>query len=191
MRPMKTNPFCELSRAARLVAGAGLACLMLGVAEAAQPAVRTDANGVVVRPALKRADRDFFEKAAKAGMEEVQISRVAAQRSSNPNVKQLAQMIIADHEGANQELASLAANKNVALPAKDEAPTDKWAKHKADDFDRDYLDKMVNAHEDAVKLFDRQARNGEDPEAVAFARQYLPALQHHLQQALDLKKALK
>jgi putative membrane protein len=152
---------------------------------------RTDDRVVVTKPAIKRADRDFFEKAAKASMEEVQISRVAAERSSNPDVKRLAQMIIDDHQGANEELASLAANKGVALPAKDTAFEDKWTKHKASDFDRDYLDKMVNAHEDAVKLFEREAKNGDDAEAVAFARKHLAALQHHLQQAVDLKRLLK
>jgi putative membrane protein len=188
---MNSNPCFSVVRTARLLAGAGAAVFLLGVSHAAQPVVRTEDNVVVARPALKRADRDFMEKAAKAGMEEVEISRVAAARTSNPNVKELAQMIVADHEGANEELATLAAAKNVSLPAKDAAFAEKWSKHKASDFDRDYLDKMVNAHEDAVKLFDRQARNGDDPEAVAFARKHLPALQHHLQQALDLKKALK
>lgn len=189
---MNSNPCLRFSRAARCFAGAAAAFVVLGAAHAAQPAVRTDEHGVVVtKPAIKRADRDFFEKAAKASMEEVQISRVAATRTSNPHVKELAQMIVADHEGANEELAALAAAKNVVLPAKDAGPTERWTKHKADDFDRDYLDKMVNAHEDAVKLFDRQARNGEDLEAVAFARKHLPVMQRHLQHALDLKKALK
>ncbi len=167
-----------------------LAAAVTAGSYAAQPAVRTE-NGVVVKPAIKRADRDFLEKAAKAGMEEVEISRVAAARTTNPDVKRLAQMIVADHEGANDELATLAAAKAVALPAKDVAPQNSWAKHKADSFDRDYLDKMVNAHEDAVKLFDRQAKNGEDTDTVAFARKHLASLQHHLQQAIDLKRLLK
>jgi putative membrane protein len=183
---MKTTPLFR-----RLVSCCAVCACALPWASAAQPTVRSDEPAVTARPALKRSDRDFLEKAAKAGMEEVQISQVAAERSSNPNVKQLAQTIIADHESANQELTALAATKNVALPAKDATPADKWTKHKADDFDRDYLEKMINAHEDNVKLFDRQARNGDDPEAVAFARKHLPDLQHHLQQALDLKKALK
>jgi putative membrane protein len=175
----------------RQVAGALFATAIVATTFAAQPAVRTEERVVITKPAIKRADRDFMEKAAKAGMEEVQISRVAAERTTNPDVKRLAQMIVADHTDANEELAALAAAKGVALPAKDHVFEEKWAKHKAADFDRDYLDKMVNAHEDAVKLFEREAKNGEDAEAVAFARKRLTGLQHHLQQAIDLKRVLK
>jgi putative membrane protein len=191
MGAMNTTPSHRPASRIRLIASALAAGAIVATTFAAQPAVRTEERVVITKPAIKRADKDFMEKAAKAGMEEVQISRVAAERTTNPDVKRLAQMIVAGHADANEELAALAAAKGVALPAKDNVFEDKWAKHKASDFDRDYLDKMVNAHEDAVKLFERQAKNGEDPEAVAFARKHLASLQHHLQQAIDLKRALK
>jgi putative membrane protein len=191
---MNTNPSNRSANCFRVAACAAIAFFGVQLATAQAPVVRDDrtvTTRTTTKPALKRADKDFFEKAAKAGMEEVEISRVAAQRSTNPEVKRLADMIIADHQAANDELATLAAACGVALPAKDIAPENKWAKHDAGSFDKDYLDKMVNAHEDAVKLFDREARNGDDAEAVAFARKHLPAMQHHLQAALDLKRALK
>src|SRR5439155_14015108 len=106
----------------------------------------------VVEPArpMKKMDRDFFEKAAKAGMSEVAISRVAATRTSNPEVRRLAQMMIEDHEKAGEELATLAANCGVPLPAKD-TRSEKWEKHDAKSFDKDYLAKMVSDHEEVVK----------------------------------------
>jgi putative membrane protein len=50
---------------------------------------------------------------------------------------------------------------------------------------------MVSDHEDAVKLFQKQANEGKDDETVMFARKVLPKLEHHLQIANDLKKTLK
>jgi putative membrane protein len=138
---------------------------------------------------LKRVDRDFYEKAAKASMSEVEISRVALARTSNPEVKRFAQMMIDDHESTADELGRLASGKGVSLPAKEMAT--KWEKHDAKSFDRDYINKMVSDHENVVKLFEKQAKDGHDPEAVAFARKHLATLQHHLQQATDLKRALK
>lgn len=171
-----------------LALAAGLSCAGLGLAQTTTVTTTRE-----VRPGsveLKHVDRDFFEKAAKASMSEVEISRVAAMRSTNPDVKQFAQMMIADHGGASDELALVASSKGVSLPAKDMHPN-RWEKHDAKDFDKDYINKMVSDHEDVVKLFEKQAKDGNDPEAVAFARKYLPKLQHHLQAATDLKRMLK
>jgi putative membrane protein len=145
----------------------------------------------VVEPArpAKKIDRDFFDKAAKASMSEVAISRVAAARTSNPEVRRFAQMMIEDHERASEELGSLAAGRGFSLPAKDPHP-DRWEKRDAKNFDKEYMDKMVADHEDVVKLFEKQAKDGHDADAVAFARKHLPKMQEHLQHALDLKRAL-
>jgi putative membrane protein len=177
---------------------AGVAAVFLAAAaQAATPRTTTpDTPAPVVRdrtvqtdPALKRADRTFIEKAAKSGLEEVEISRIAADRTSNPDVKRFAQMIIADHESAHEELGALASMKGVNLPAKENA--ERWAKRDAKNFDREYIDKMVADHDDAVKLFEKHAKDGNDVETVAFARKHLPKLQSHLQQASDLKRMLK
>ena len=61
----------------------------------------------------------------------------------------------------------------------------------AKDFDVDYIKKMVSDHEDIVKLFAKEAKDGEDVELVGFARQYLPELQRHLEMASDLKRLIK
>jgi putative membrane protein len=158
---------------------------------ATPPVTRDDRNVRVVeaRP-LHKADRDFYEKVAKASMAEVQISRVAATRTTNPEVKRFAQMMVEDHENATEQLAALAATRGISLPAKGPHP-DKWEKRDARNFDRDYIDQMVSDHEDVVKLFQKQARDGEDAETVAFARKHLPKMQEHLQHALDLKRAFK
>jgi putative membrane protein len=179
----------------RLVAG--VAAVLLPTIGLAQTAVRDqrvvdsptrDVRVVDPRP-LKKSDRDFMEKAAKTSMSEVAISRVAAARTSNPEVRRFAQMMVEDHENAIDRLSKLAGTRGVSLPAKDPHP-DKWEKRDAKNFDREYLDQMVDDHENAVKLFEKQSREGEDADTVAYARQHLPKLQTHLQQALDLKRAL-
>ncbi len=145
----------------------------------------------VVEPArpLKKADRDFFEKVAKASMSEVAISRVAAERTSNPEVRRFAQSMIDEHERATEELGSLASTRGISLPAKDPRP-DKWEKRAAKNFDKEYVEKMVSDHRDVVKLFEKEATNGNDADAVAFARKYLARMQEHLEHALDLKRTL-
>ncbi len=191
---MKTNPSHGLITISRTMSCALLGSMMstglLAQTRVADPVPPVREVRVVetVRP-LKKHDRDFMEKAAKTSMSEVAISRVAAARTSNPSVRSFAQSMIEDHERANEELSSLAAARGISLPAKDPHP-DKWEKRDAKDFDKDYLEKMVADHEDVVKLFAKQAKDGDDAEALAFARKHLPRMQAHLQHALDLKRAL-
>lgn len=194
---MKTNP---VSHSSRLIRPALATCALAAILPAlsfAQTTVREDrvlptARDVrVVDPArpLKRADRDFMEKAAKASMSEVAISRVAASRTSNADVRRFAQMMIEDHEAAIEQLTGLASAYGVSLPAKDRLP-EKWEKRDAKNFDREYLEQMIDDHENVVKAFEKQARDGEDAETVAYARKYLPKMQQHLQHAIDLKRTL-
>jgi putative membrane protein len=140
---------------------------------------------------VKRGDRDFVEKAAKSGMEEVDISRIAAERTSNSSVKSFAQMMVSDHSAANEKLTSLATGKAIKLPAQDTSVSGKWAKRDSKDFDQEYVDKMVSDHKEAVDLFQKEADKGTDPELQAFARDTLPKLQHHLEMAMDLQKTVK
>lgn len=140
---------------------------------------------------LKHTDKTFFEKAAKAGMEEVDISRVMADRTTNPQVREFAQMLVSDHTSANEKLTSISIGKDVKLPGQDMDAATKWMKKDAKGLDEDYLEKMISAHKDAVELFQKEADKGEDPDARDFARDTLPKLQHHLQMALDLKKTVK
>ena len=183
---MKTTP--------RLASTLGLS-LVLAAGAFAQTTPSTDARtlpskyGDAPISKLSHGDKNFVEEAAKSGMTEIAISQIALTRASNPQVKEFAQMMVTDHTAASTELGSLAAAKGVVLPK--EPNTEKWSKRDAKDFDQEYMDKMVNDHEEAVKLFEKQSKKGEDAELTAFASKTLPKLQHHLTQARDLKKLVK
>lgn len=184
LRPTSTLRCFALSLGVLTIAGIGHA----------QTAVR-DQDRVVrtgegERVKLKNPDKEFVEKVAKKGMEEAEISRVAAQRTSNPRVRALAEAMADEHAAMSKELNVIASDKGVVLPAKDDIG-EKWLKRDAKSFDLDYLKRMVSDHEETVRLFQKQARDGHDPELVAFARKHLAALQHHLQEASDLHKSMK
>lgn len=183
---MKTSPSYFFGCAALV------ALLPLGAGAASSDAMRPENRPTAIdtRPALKQVDRHFLDNAVKASLAEVEISRVAIERTSNPKVREFAQMILSDHQNANEALTSIAASRGVSVPAKNnDAST--WAKKDGKDFDKDYIEKMVSSHEDTVKLFQKEATDGDDAETVAFARKTLPKLQHHLEQANDLKRLMK
>ena len=144
---------------------------------------RADASG------LSHSDRSFIEKAAKAGTKEVEISQAVEGRVTDPEVKAMAQMMIADHTAANAELMALAARKGITVPGEDMKLGEKWSK-KAKDLDEDYIKEMKEDHEEVVKLFEKGSKS-DDPEIAAFAQRTLPGLQHHLSMVKELKKTVK
>jgi len=160
-----------------------------------------NANGQVIDSTNKSTSSmptspdGFMTEAAKGGMAEVELSKMAAPKLKDAALKQFAQQMIADHTRANNELKELAAKKKVTLP------TELDAEHKATaadmnsmsgaDFDKDYVNAMVADHEKAVALFQNQASNGTDADAKAFAAKTLPTLQKHLEMIKAMQSKMK
>ena len=100
---------------------------------------------------VKGADRDFVRDAAIASMAEVEIGRLALQRSSDANVKKFAQMMIDDHTAASNSLQSVASRHQIEMPTevddKHKDKADELGKKQMAEFDRDYADTMVDGHQ--------------------------------------------
>lgn len=137
---------------------------------------------------------DFMTQAASGGMFEVEAGRLAQQRAQNAQVKQFGQMMVKDHTKANDELRSAATSKNVMLP-------DSMSNEHMDmmrtlrerngaEFDREYMDMMVTAHDNDISLFEDAAQDLEDPEVKSMASAKLPTLRQHRDQAQQIRDAL-
>ncbi|MDA8450427.1 DUF4142 domain-containing protein [Acidovorax sp. NCPPB 3859] len=137
---------------------------------------------------LTRADKSFLDDAAHNGHAEVKSSQLALQKARNPKVRAFAQQMVDDHTKANQELAALAAGKNVRVPEGPSLVQEGKLKllGTADgaDFDKRYMESMgLQAHRDTIELFEKGAREARDPEVKAFAQKTLPKLKQHLEMA--------
>jgi len=142
--------------------------------------------------ARMEAASEFAVKAFNGGMEEMELARVATTKATSQEVKKFTQMIMEDHKRANDELQSLATQKNITLPAtlSDECRNnvERLSKLSGTDFDREYMDLMVEDHEEDVDLFKKAAEDTKDPELKAFAAKTLPKLENHLQMAKQTKE---
>lgn len=144
---------------------------------------------------ISGSDRKFMMEAAVGGMKEVELGRLAAQKATNPELKQFAEKMVEEHSKVNDELKSLAAAKGVTLPSAPDARLQstltKMQNLSGAEFDRAYLKEAgVKEHEKAEKLFRDQSSRGKDPEARAFAAKVLPAVQHHLTEARGLESSV-
>jgi putative membrane protein len=135
-------------------------------------------------------DHEFFMKAAEGGIAEVELGQLALKQASSEDVKQFAQLMVDEHSKANEELKGLAASKSIPLPAdagkKNKETLDKLAKLSGAEFDREFMKVMVKDHNMAVALFEKQAKNGKDGEAKAWAEKTLPALREHQSKAREV-----
>lgn len=137
---------------------------------------------------------DFMEAAARGGMAEVELSRVALQKSQNAEIKKFAQMMVTDHTKAGTELKALAAAKKITLPTdlgshQDDLDDLKGAE--TANLDREYVDTMVSDHESTVAAFQEQADKSADAEVKAFAAKTLPTLKMHLEMIRGLQARMK
>ena len=67
---------------------------------------------------LSAKDNTFMKKAAKGGMMEVKMGKVAEQKAQSDDVKSFGKRMVTDHSKANDELKSIASKKGVQLPSK-------------------------------------------------------------------------
>ncbi|MEP6769406.1 MAG: DUF4142 domain-containing protein [Acidobacteriota bacterium] len=136
------------------------------------------------------ADSKFVMDAAKGGMAEVEMGRMAAEKASNAEVKQFGQKMVDDHSKANDELKQVASAKGIALPSAvdpaQKAAMDKMGKLSGDAFDKAYVADMVKDHKKDVAEFQKEANSGKDPDMKAFAGKTLPTLQEHLKMVQEL-----
>src|SRR5206468_11718847 len=99
--------------------------------------------------------------------------KVAQAKASRSEVKTVRQRMVDDHCKANEELKSLAGNKNITLPTdldpKDKALRDRLSKLSGAAFDRAYMSAMLSDHRKDVSKFKRESSAGKDPDVKAFA----------------------
>jgi putative membrane protein len=145
--------------------------------------------------AVTADDAKFATTAAGDGLAEVNAGKMAQNKAVSPRVKEFATMMVNDHTKAGDELAALAKTKNIALPLMPGADAKKGADDLAaksgKDFDKAYIDAMLDGHKKAVKLFEDASQNCKDPDLKAFATKTLPTLKMHLDSVQAIHDSMK
>ena len=145
---------------------AGLLCVAVAVAilsgcsksETPKPepaSVGTGGAGVDVK-----SDDDFVRDVAAKNMAEIELSRMALNKATSADIKVFAQKLIDDHGAAAEKLKSVVAGHPIAWPDKLDdkyrKTAEKLTNKQGADFERDYLEAMVEGHQDlAAKLESR------------------------------------
>jgi len=145
--------------------------------------------------AVDEADAKFTTQAAVGGMAEVELGKMALEKSSNPQVKEFATMMVKDHGMANTELMAIAKQKNITLPTtvddEHKKKMEDLSKKSGADFDKAYVDAMVGGHKSTLKLMEDESRDGKDADLKSFATKTAPVVQSHLVMINKINDSMK
>src|SRR3954467_8352094 len=171
-----------------------LGCLLLAGPALAQSA--GEKTGVNSALGITPSTADFVKEVAISDMFEIQSSTLAKEKG-NAAEKSFATQMVTDHTKTSTELKGLVSSGKVkaelptALDSSHQSKLDKLKGASGNNFSSEFNSMQVSAHKDAVDLFERYAKGGDNADLKDWAGKILPALKHHLEmaQALDKKPA--
>ncbi|MEO6681875.1 MAG: DUF4142 domain-containing protein [Ginsengibacter sp.] len=144
---------------------------------------------------LDNSAQKFAEKAAMGSMMEIEAGKIAAEKATNPDVKALAQKMVDDHSKISDDLKAVAASKNMVLPTmlseSQQKDLNDLREKTGNEFDKAFVNMMVDDHKDDVDAFQDAADKLDDPDIKNFAINTLPILQKHLASVQEIEKRIK
>ncbi len=149
--------------------------------DSSSKAAAADANA---KSSVSEKDKKFIKKAAKGGMMEVEMGKMATENAKNDDVKSFGKRMVEDHGKAGDELKSIAEKKGVKMPGKKKTEAS-WKS------DKDYIDMMVKDHEKDLAEFQEEAKSGDDADVKAFAEKTAKMVEEHLNLAKETQGKLK
>jgi len=145
--------------------------------------------------ATSASDKQFIQEAAAGSLAEVELSKLAVRKATNPQVKDFGRRMVADNSSANDQIKKLAAGKGVSLSQSlgndNKVVKDRLEKLSGSQFDSAYMAEMLKDHKKDLETYSQQSRTANDEEVKSFAARTLPTLQNHLKQAEMIAPDLK
>jgi len=145
------------------------------------------------KPAAKGAmtDQQFIDTAAQTDMIEANLGQMAQESAASDQVKQYAQMLVADHTADYQQLKALAQQANLNVPNAIDGQNYKamiapFQKLKGAAFDKKYAQEMVAGHTKAIAAYRKEADSAENLMVKSYAASTEPVLEKHLSDAKSL-----
>jgi putative membrane protein len=138
--------------------------------------------------------QQFVNDLVSGNTTEIELGRLAQQKAASPDVKAFGEMMVRDHSKALDALKQAAARQNLQGSAEiNEQHRDLRERLSAltgNEFDREYMNAMVEAHEATVKKL--EDKEDDAPDALQqFASTILPTVRQHLERARQIQEKVR
>jgi putative membrane protein len=138
----------------------------------------------------KSSDQQFVSEAARGGILEVELGRIAEKNAASSGVKQFGEQMVTDHTRLNNELGAAAKKDGLQVPtelnSKQSAEVRSFSKLSGKEFDSKYAQVMVKDHTEDLAAFQKAESFTEKPELKKAISDAIPVIQHHLEMAKQL-----
>lgn len=190
-----------------LVGAVGCASQPTGSTKTTTTTTNDNPAVVVVQPGTssdtaKTSDAEIMRIVATANQAEVDAAKLAMKNAKSNDVKNFAKHMQAEHSKNTQQAMSIA-KKNKVTPAVDVAAADQMQKdaqakmddlkkQKGADFDRAYMDSMVEMHQQVLNdLNNTLIPAAQNPQLKSFLETTKTHVQDHLAKAEKIQSSLK
>ncbi len=174
----KTSTFLTVGS---LAVASALGALML-----MSPPARSTQDSRRDRSGAGEPDAAFFERALRSGAAVAAASRMAHQRTSNEQIRQLAAQMERDHTATNRRLAAAGGIRVPALDGRHRAMHDRLRESSGSRFDQMWLEQMRQSHLESIALYNRVINTATSEDTRELAEATLPVLESHLERLEDL-----
>ena len=150
-------------------------------------------TSVLYAQGLSTAEKTFVTKAAKGNFAEVELGKLASEKSSNPDVKAFGEQMVADHSKANDNLKPIADSNGVQWPTQltGEPKTlyNRLSKLSGPAFDKIYVRAMLQGHQKDAKAYETESGKVKDSQLKSYIDQTLPVVQQHLSHIQSIQQS--
>ncbi|HJZ86578.1 MAG TPA: DUF4142 domain-containing protein [Polyangia bacterium] len=156
--------------------------------KSARPAEKIKSTSISVASVLRRLHR--------ANQTEIEAGRIATANAGSKAVRAYGEHLMKDHRAADAKIVALAKKKDIDLVSEDALAQDERREQaemlariralKGHEFDREFLNSMVTAHDQAISLIVSAQESVTDADARALLADLLPTVKEHRKTAADL-----
>ena len=133
---------------------------------------------LLIMPLYAHHGSQFLSRAMEMNIAEIRMAELAVDRAQNPNVKNFAQMVIRDHNQSLARVRNLRDNRlalsvagktdidqkttksiaDVSITPQDQQTLDRLSKLSGADFDREFMNTMIQDHREAIRVLEAQSK---------------------------------
>lgn len=138
----------------------------------------------------------YVTAAAMSDLYEIEAGRLAQERGSSDQVRELGEMLVADHTASTERLTRAASQSDgVAAPTprldeRHQGLINNLRNAEEADFDRVFLEQQVTMHQQALQLHQQWADNEQYPQLAAAAAEIAPVVERHLEAVRERLSAM-
>lgn len=143
---------------------------------------------------VKEETVEFVKEAAKRSMAEIELAQLALKNAQTEEVKEFAQMIVNDHQMANEKLMKIVQQEDFSLPQTLEGvyaeKAEKLTGLEGIEFDKEYIELIEEMHDETIDKYEGQDDEIYQDAIREWVDETLPVLREHYQRANQIEELL-